>query len=614
VTIGQLIHPYKRLMLGLFLASCLLPLPHAAWALSYKTKVSPIEDATLDEAIKASSTLIELKDTPPESLLGLYRRASEDKDRLEKALRSSGYYDGTVDIKIDGRPLAEGAPIDTDDDKSKHVKVDINITPGKLYDISKVSVTTKAELPRKLKPQLKPGAPARAASILEERDRLLNAVMSQGFPFAKVDLQPATVDHANHNVSVDYAVDPGPRATMGPVTFKGLKRVDPKFVQRHVAFAPGVQYSPAVLNQLRDELRSLNVFSAVKLTPATKLNEQGQLPVEVEVTERDRHFIGFGASYATNDGVGGSFFWGHRNLFGGAESLRLQADISGPGGDNSSETDYSLSANFRKPDFLSLNQDLLVGLALTQEYDQETFDKRAATGTVGLERRLSKTVSVTGGLEVERSRITENGDVQEFLLIGPTGSIKRDTTNDLLNPTRGTRLDLSASAFPEILGSNQNVFTTQAIGTGYLNLVGKGDLVLAGRLKVANAFGGSTSDLPADRRLYAGGGGSVRGYKFRSISPRDSDGNLTGGRSDVEGSIELRYRFLESFGIVPFFDAGTVSDDVYPAFDDPIRYSAGLGLRYYTSIGPIRADFAGPLNPRSNDDKFAFYISLGQSF
>jgi translocation and assembly module TamA len=607
----------KRWIIRAVFTSAIAASAHSANALTYETKLNSLKDNTLEEAAKASATLIELQKAPPDTLIGLYRRANEDIDRLQKALRSSGYYDGKVEIRINGRLTSEGAPSDEGQAAAKSsqpIKVDIKLTPGELYRLDKISLSLKSDLPKKLKPALNAGSPARAADILAERDRLLNAILPQGFPFAKVELQPAVVDHASHKVSVTYAIDPGPRATMGPVTVKGLERVDRKFVQRRVKFAPGERYSPAKLNELREDLRALDVFSAVKITPADKLNEKGELPIEVEVTERERRFIGFGANYSTNDGAGGSIYWGHRNLFGGGERLRLQADISGLVENSLSETNYALSGTFRKPDFLALDQDLLAGLSLTQQYDEDTFDKKAATGTVGIERRLTKTVSVTAGLEVEQSRITDQGDTQDFFLFGPTGSIKRDTSNDLLNPTKGTRLEFAAAAFPEILGSSQNVFTTRASGTGYLELVGKGDLVLAGRLMVANAFGGKTEDLPADRRLYAGGGGSVRGYKFRSISPRDSNGDFTGGRSAVEGSIELRYRFLGDFGIVPFLDAGTVSDEVFPAFDESIQYAGGLGLRYYTPIGPIRADFAVPLNPRSDDDKFAFYVSIGQAF
>ena len=234
--------------------------------------------------------------------------------------------------------------------------------------------------------------------------------------------------------------------------------------------------------------------------------------------------------------------------------------------------------------------------------------------TLGLDRRLSEILTVNYGVEAELSRITDDGETRNFRLFGPTGGINLDTSDDLLNPTKGSRLSFAASAFPEVLGSNQDVFQTRATGSSYLDLSGEGNLVLAGRLSVANVFGGSIGDLPEDRLLYAGGGGSVRGYEFRSISPKDDDGDLTGGRSLVEGSVELRYRFMENYGIVPFFDAGTVTEDVFPSFNEPIQYAGGLGFRYYSPIGPIRADIATPLNPRSDDEPVAFYISIGQAF
>lgn len=612
---------HRSQLLAVAFGLSLLASSEFALAFEYEPKLSGSDDADLVNAINGSSTLVELKDKPPADIVGLYRRAREDLGLVEKAMRANGYYDGQAIITIDGRDAAEGAPLDGEafDKRGKDhpIAVEIKIKPGTQYKITGIEIE-QSGLKKPLKPQLNEGAPARSADILTEHDRLLANVMSQGYPFAQVELPPAVVDHATHSMSVTYKVEQGPPATLGTVTIKGLTRTNPNFVQRHVAPPPGQPYSPAALTAMRDELRTLDIFDSVKVTPATTLAPDGSLPVEVDVSERKPRFFGFGANYSTNDGAGLSAFWGHRNLFGNGERLRLQADISGFGQNSFSQTNYDLTGTFRRPDFLTTNQDLVSTLALTRQFDSDTFDKTAATADLGIERRLSKTVSVTAGLEVEKSQITDHssnsGSTQDFLLIGPTAGIKRDTSDDLLNPTRGTRLSFNASAFPTWLGSSENVFSTQSSGAGYLNLMGKGDLVLAGRVAVANVFGSSLEQLPADRRLYAGGGGSVRGYKFRSISPRDSDNNLTGGRSSVETSIELRYRFLDNYGIVPFFDAGEVSGDVFPTFNEPIQYAAGLGFRYYTSIGPIRADFAVPLNPTRHDDKFAFYISIGQAF
>ena len=138
-------------------------------------------------------------------------------------------------------------------------------------------------------------------------------------------------------------------------------------------------------------------------------------------------------------------------------------------------------------------------------------------------------------------------------------------------------------------------------------------LVLAGRVRLGSIIGGNGIDVIApSRRNYAGGGGSVRGYGYRSIGPAYVSGDPIGGRGLFEASLEARYRF-GNFGIVPFIDAGTVSSAEYPEFND-IRIGAGIGGRYYSAFGPIRIDLATPLNPTPNDGWIAVYVSLGQSF
>ena len=603
--------PLLRILILVFLFS--LPASQS-FALEYTTELAPLEDKILEDAAKASSLLIELQDKPPDSFFGLYRRAQEDKLRLEKALRSSGYYDGEVMIRIADRSVDEPAATDVEPDAKSKIPVAIELHPGKLYHVREVRVTGAEALPDKPQPELAPKAPARAADIMAEQDRLLNAVLAQGYPFATIKLEPAVVDHQDRTLAVHYAVDPGQPATIGDIHVKGLERVDEDFVDRRLAKFKDKPYAPSEVAKLRDDLRSIGVFESVKVRPAEKLDDDGRLPVDVELVERDRRFIGFGANYSTNDGAGATAYWGHRNLFGEAEQLRFDADVSGIGENDWSEINYGLSADFIKPDFLQQRQDLHSNLALVQEYDRETFDKKAATLLVGVDRRLSDTLSVSLGGEAEFSEITRDGVSRNFELFGPTGAVKYDTSDDLLNPTKGVRASLTGSAFPEFIGSSQDVFQTRATGSSYLDLSGAGNLVLAGRLSVASVFGGSVDELPADRLLYAGGGGSVRGYEFRSISPEDEDGDPTGGRSLVEGSVELRYRFLDDYGIVPFFDAGTVTEDAFPSFDETLQYAAGLGLRYYSPIGPIRADVAVPLNPREDDDPVAFYISIGQAF
>ena len=104
----------------------------------------------------------------------------------------------------------------------------------------------------------------------------------------------------------------------------------------------------------------------------------------------------------------------------------------------------------------------------------------------------------------------------------------------------------------------------------------------------------------------------MRGFGFQELGPKDADGDPTGGRSQIEAALELRYRF-GNYGIVPFIDAGQVYRSQMPKFSD-IRYGVGIGGRFYTNFGPLRADIAMPIGRRKGESRFAVYVSIGQAF
>jgi translocation and assembly module TamA len=138
--------------------------------------------------------------------------------------------------------------------------------------------------------------------------------------------------------------------------------------------------------------------------------------------------------------------------------------------------------------------------------------------------------------------------------------------------------------------------------------------VLAGRVAVGSVSGAGLGEIPASHRFYAGGGGSVRGYRYRSLSPLGPTGEVIGGRSLFEAALETRIKITDTLGLVPFLDMGGAFESSYPDFSEDLRYAAGLGLRYYTAVGPIRLDVATPLNPRDGDKSWALYIGIGQAF
>ncbi len=597
------------------------PEPFAA-ALPYVTELAPVENEDLAEVLEASSNLIGLQDEPPPGLPGLARRAADDAERLRAVLRSFGYYAGIVDIRIGGFAPDDPRLFERAGQFGPEtpVPVRIEVEPGPQYTVSQLEIGGPggAPLPVEIDREvlgLAIGDPARAEAVLTAQERVIAQIRLGGHPFARLAERQAVVDHATRHMLLEFAFEPGPYATLGPVTFEGLERTREAFLQRRVPFEVGDPYSPEEIDALRADLASLGVFSSIRIDPADTLNAEGGLPITVTLAERAPRFIGFGASYGTTEGLAISAFWGHRNLFGGAETLRIQAAASRLLENAAGDYEYGLNAAFRNPDLWLRNLDLLAEAGAVLERP-EAFEREAVFGSLGFEYRLSRQLAVGAGLSASQERVTDiTTGTNDFTLIGVPLFLRLDTTDDLLDPTRGARLNFAVTPFPALLGSTTELFITRANGSAYYDFGTDGDVVLAGRLGVGSVlWAPNTLDVPASRRFYAGGGGSVRGYGFQNIGPQTAGGDPIGGRALLETGLELRYRITETIGIVPFVDAGTVYDAPYPDFSEDLRVGVGIGARYYTGFGPIRVDIAVPLQPRDDDPVVAFYVSLGQSF
>jgi translocation and assembly module TamA len=189
-----------------------------------------------------------------------------------------------------------------------------------------------------------------------------------------------------------------------------------------------------------------------------------------------------------------------------------------------------------------------------------------------------------------------------------------DTRNDTLDPQKGWYLTGGARPYFDALGESDPFTKLEAGARTYMHFSDAPDLTVALRGNIGSIVGSDTADIPATERFYAGGGGSVRGFGYQEVGPKDAEGDPSVGRSLVTGAVELRTKFTNSIGGVAFVDAGSVSDSAQPDFD---RFSigAGVGVRYYTGFGPLRFDIAVPLNEKEDlDQAYQFYISIGQAF
>jgi translocation and assembly module TamA len=184
----------------------------------------------------------------------------------------------------------------------------------------------------------------------------------------------------------------------------------------------------------------------------------------------------------------------------------------------------------------------------------------------------------------------------------------------LLNPTRGYRARLDLTPYQSFSGPNLTFVSGRLWGSTYQRLTDSDRYIIALSAALSSIAGPSLDQIPADKRIYSGGGGSIRAYGYQRAGALNINNRPIGGKSSFELSAEARIKITDNIGIVPFLDAGSYYPTSMPKLGQRLLVGPGLGFRYYTGFGPIRLDIATPLNRRSGDSLVQFYISLGQAF
>jgi translocation and assembly module TamA len=319
------------------------------------------------------------------------------------------------------------------------------------------------------------------------------------------------------------------------------------------------------------------------------------------------------AGYGTGEGARIELSWEHRNLIPPEGAVRIRG-VAGT-------EEQLLGVSFRRNNFRRRDQVLTANVAASN-INRNAYDARTFLVGVGLERQTNIiwqkrwTWSVGADLITsdERDVNIETGTTRRrtFFIGALPATLSYDGSNDLLDPTSGFRL--AGRISPELSLQDGTFGYTRAQIDGSFYQPVSDSVTLAARARLGTIFGAGRSRIAPSRRFYGGGGGSVRGYGFQRLGPRDPVfDDPIGGRSIAEFALEARVRVAGPFGIVPFIDAGNIYTSPIPALDK-LRFGAGIGVRYHSNFGPIRVDVGTPLNRRSGDPRVAVYVSLGQAF
>ncbi|HET7604488.1 MAG TPA: BamA/TamA family outer membrane protein [Sphingomicrobium sp.] len=533
------------------------------------------------------------------------RRASADADLLAELLRSQGYYDAAVEPRTERNGEA--------------LRVILTADPGAQYRFASVELPgLDAAGPETASLReafaVKAGDPVIAEDVIAAGVALATALGEQGFAEAKVGEQDIEINHQTHLATLSLPVTPGPVARFGTIHVSGK----PPFSARHVAtiarFERGDQFQRSKVDDLRRALiaTTLVANASIRLVPV----QGGRVvDLDVQLEPAPSHTIAGEIGYGTGQGASIEATWTDRNFFNPEGALTLRGILG--------SREQLAGVQFRRSNFLQRDQTLDVQFTGShQKFD--AYEARTVLLAGHIERLSNfiwqKKWTWSYGAQLlatdERGVFSSDGikGTRTFLIAALPLTLGYDGSDNLLDPTRGFRL--SGWISPEYSGhGNSLTYARTQLDASAYRPVSDG-VVVAGRIRLGTIAGASAFDLAPSRRFYSGGGGSVRGYGYQQLGPKDMEGDPIGGRGLAEFAIESRIRLKQfggNFGIVPFFDGGSLSTKAMPDFTD-WRFAVGAGLRYYSLFGPIRIDVGIPLNRQKGDGPFAVTVSLGQAF
>ncbi|MDQ7830590.1 MAG: autotransporter assembly complex family protein [Desulfovibrionaceae bacterium] len=573
-----------------------------AAGVSYVVDIQGVADSELLSLLQEVSGTRQSQDTPSPSIFLLKTRAESDLSALKDVFNSRGYFAATTVVDVD--------------QQATPVKVVFQVDLGEAFVLREVRFalpegeeTRTVDFPSPKDLGLDVNAPFSAKAVLTAQETLLRRFQEKGRPFPEIADRTVTADFAAHAVTVLWRVDPGPDAAFGETDIEGLTDVSPAVVRREIPWRVGQPYDIRLVEQLRTRLTALGLFSSIEAQPGRELDAKDRITMVLRLLERKHRTFKGGVDYKSDEGPGFSLGWEHRNLFGQGERLSLSAGAS-------LIRQYG-EAQFELPALWHPRQKLTSKMRYANE-ELEAYVGENFTATSLLRREFGEHLSAAAGVGYrlsvvteDKSRPWESGKDYHFVFVPM--EMAYDSRDDPLDPQKGFLTSLSLAPYAG-LGGQSGFVRPEVNAAFYWRLFDSPDVIFANRGYLGADIGAAMEELPSDLRFFAGGGGSIRGYPYQTVGPLRSK-TPTGGRSVFTFSSELRVRLSEYVGVVPFLDGGTAFADALPPYEETLRFGAGLGLRVYTPIGPLRVDVATPLNRRENiDDVGQFYISIGQAF
>ena len=528
-----------------------------------------------------------------------------EQDIIIRILKSRGYYRYFVSAKlIDNKQT--NASVNSNYESFNNIKKIIyQVTPGAQYKVTNIEFDLDQNVNLDQMPLLsiQEDEPLIAENILSSLDKIRSYIRSQYcFYDVKVAYQ-VFIDHQTSQAKVIFTMEPSRQTSFGPVFIEGLESVDYDYLMSFISYEEGQCFQRNKIDASRLSVLRSNLISNVVINVGEIENDQ--VTTNYQVNERNHRTVKAGIGYSTDEGMYLSAGWEHRNIRGAGEKLEFSTRFS--------SIRQKVSGQFYIPNFYSDNKSLtLYSEVVNEELDAYKALSLKTGAKIGFKR--TEFLNYFVGAELKLSDVTDQDQNEKFYLASFPFEIEWDHTNSILDPSDGFLITAEVRPYIDIINTQTKFYKTMISVAGYHTFDLSLQPTIAARYSVGTITGESVENIPADERFYVGGGGSVRGYPYQSLSKLNGD-DPEGGASFQQINTELRIRFKKDWGLATFVGGGFAFEEATPDMNQDLLWAAGLGLRYYTSFAPFRADIAFPLNKRKDyDDDFQLYISIGQAF
>ncbi|HWV16487.1 MAG TPA: autotransporter assembly complex family protein [Cellvibrio sp.] len=504
-----------------------------------------------------------------QSLLGDARR------EMAQAAQALGYYRSTFTTRLT--------------EEKGCWQLHIAVTPGEQVKITAVNYIIHGDggNDRSFKElrdnsSVKVGEPLNHGNYETLKNRMAALASSHGYFDGRFEVSTVRVNAVNSTAEVELIYDSGRRYRFGDIRITH-NILDEGFLRRYLAVKEGDYYDTDTLLELKNLYNQSNYFNVATASPDIQHLEDYQVPIDIVLEERKRRAYSAGLGAATDTGA--RVLLGFEDRYVNDSGHSIVANFNASKVTMGYELAYVIP--MKRPAFEHLK--LLNGYE-KEETDTSYSNKRTIGANYTYQRnRWLQTYAIN--FENESSRIGDNPYDKTNLII-PSLTLLRTKIDGSPYPLQGWTLTGTLSGSPKTFGSD----------VSFLQFYSRLKYIVGlpvGRVLFRTEIGATQVNdfdlLPASKRYFAGGDTSVRGYAYESLGPVDDTGKVVGGNNLLVSSIEYDFLFRPKWAAAAFFDIGNAADD----FDADLKSSAGLGVRWISPVGPVRLDFAQPLN----DDK-----------